>query len=270
MRPRAARTFRPCRSPCSHRSGPAWGGRRTASRPRPLDPGALRGGALASAARDRLARAAASGTPRNGLRGASAGAGTCRAARNPASASAARRPAPTGEGTRPRAAAPGRRRTPPTATGSTSVGCARAHRGGHRQRQAGRQLGQPPQLGADQARPELPAGHPNREVRAQPEHRVVPSAADPAQGPIGEVRVLVAQQSPHEVGVDRHLGRGDRCAHRLSLGPLGSGAPGRAPAVPADATGLRRAWRRGPPSQAPGAVHYGGPIRRTDRHRRYR
>ena len=272
MRPRAARTFRPWRSPCSHRSGPSWSGRAQG-----LDPAPARSGIAVRRAhwpapgpRSRCAgRAALPGTGCAVRRRAQGRAGRLR---NPARASAARTPATPGEGGGPEGPSRdvGAHRPAPRVE---VRGLARADRGGHRQGQAGSQLGHPPQLRADQACPELTPGHPDREVRAEPEHRVVPPGADPPQASIGEIRVLVAQQAPHEVGIDLHLGRWDRCAHRAQprVGREVDGVRGRARPPTRrrrDRTATRTAPR--PPSHVAGAVHYGGPIRRTDRHRRYR
>ncbi len=80
--------------------------------------------------------------------------------------------------------------------------------------------------------------------------------------------MLGAQEPSHEVGVDLHLGRGDRGAHRVSLDIRAArvsipAEPRQGTRQDCDAHGATTSF------SAAAAVHYGDPIT-TDRHRRYR
>src|SRR4029077_18818084 len=149
-----------------------------------------------------LARAA-SGTPRNGLAGASAGAGTCNAPRDPPTAGGgARRVEGTG-GSRGHARqvrhhAPGVR----VAAG----GCPGPFRIRDGQGQPGGELGQPALFVLDDLRAQSAAGQPRPRAVPDPVQLVVPAVREELHGQAREVRVLISEQPPHQIRLHVDLG----------------------------------------------------------------
>jgi hypothetical protein len=88
-----------------------------------------------------------------------------------------------------------------------SGGLAEALRDGNRQREARGEGGQPGVLLAQQlVRVLRRPGQPDDEVVAEPPELVVPAPRAEPHRVIGQVGVLIAQQTPHQLRGDLHLG----------------------------------------------------------------
>ena len=80
-----------------------------------------------------------------------------------------------------------------------------------RQRQPGPEEAEPALLVLDQRGGRRASGEANQQIVTQPVRLVVPAAAEAVQGPAGQVRVLVEQQSLHQSWIDVVLGGRPHC-----------------------------------------------------------